>query len=207
MEIVPQDRVLVVKAKASPTDADDLVIGMETQIRFPALQEKNIPIVTGKISKVSADSFEDERTGMHYFEIEVMVPPEELARLREIRADGGLRAGLPAEVIVPLRKRTALAYLLSLCRERSGRRAARTEGHNDCDSWSGLQHAPNRCARSPDVESCLSTAPSARRSQADELCPSAPAIPTSLYMNTPRPVLFCGVFGASSAKATSSAAS
>lgn len=112
MEIVPQDRVLVVEAKASPTDADDLVIGMETQIRFPALQEKNIPIVTGRISKVSADSFEDERTGMHYFEIEVMVPPEELARLREIRADGGLRAGLPAEVIVPLKKRTALAYLL-----------------------------------------------------------------------------------------------
>jgi membrane fusion protein, type I secretion system len=112
MEIVPQDRILVVEAKALPTDADDLAIGMETQIRFPALQEKNIPIVTGRISKVSADSFEDERTGQHYFEIEVVVPPEELARLREIRADGGLRAGLPAEVIVPLRKRTALAYLL-----------------------------------------------------------------------------------------------
>lgn len=112
MEIVPQDRVLVIEAKASPTDADDLSIGMETQIRFPALQEKNVPIVTGKISKVSADSFEDERTGMRYFKIEVMVPPEELSRLREIRADGGLRAGLPAEVMVPLRKRTALAYLL-----------------------------------------------------------------------------------------------
>lgn len=112
MEIVPKDRVLVVEAKAAPTDADDLVIGMETQIRFSALQEKNIPILTGKISKVSADSFEDERTGLRYFEIEVMVPSEELAKLREIRADGGLRAGLPAEVMVPLRKRTALAYLL-----------------------------------------------------------------------------------------------
>ena len=112
MEIVPQDRVLVIKAKASPTDADDLSIGMETQIRFSALQEKSIPILTGTISKVSADSFEDDRTGMRYFEIEVLVPPYELARLREIRADGGLRAGLPAEVMVPLRKRTALAYLL-----------------------------------------------------------------------------------------------
>ncbi len=112
MEIVPQDRVLVVKAKASPSDADDLSVGMQTQVRFSALQEKNIPIVRGEISKVSADSFEDERTGMRYFEIEVMVPEEELARLRTIRADGGLRAGLPAEVMVPLRKRTALAYLV-----------------------------------------------------------------------------------------------
>jgi len=64
------------------------------------------------ISKVSADSFEDERTGARYFQIEVMVPDEELAKLRRIRADGGIRAGLPAEVMVPLRKRTALAYLL-----------------------------------------------------------------------------------------------
>lgn len=112
MEIVPQDRVLVIEAKASPADADDLSVGMETQVRFSALQEKNIPIVMGTISRVSADSFEDERTGLRYFEIEVMVPADELAKLREIRADGGLRAGLPAEVMVPLRKRTALAYLL-----------------------------------------------------------------------------------------------
>jgi HlyD family type I secretion membrane fusion protein len=112
MEIVPHDRVLVIDAKASPTDADDLSIGMMTQIRFPSLQERSIPIIEGRISKVSADSFEDERTGQHYFEIEVMVPPEELAKLREFRADGGIRAGLPAEVMVPMHKRTALAYLI-----------------------------------------------------------------------------------------------
>lgn len=112
MEIVPSDRSLVIEAKAAPTDADDLAIGMTTQIRFPALQEKDLPILEGQISKVSADSFEDQRTGMHYFEIEVMVPPESLEKLKAFRSDGGIRAGLPAQVIVPLRKRTALGYLL-----------------------------------------------------------------------------------------------
>jgi HlyD family secretion protein len=112
MEIVPTDRRLVIEAKAAPTDADDLTIGMTTQIRFPALQEKDIPIIEGQIAKVSADSFEDQRTGLHYFEIEVTVPPESLEKLKEFRADGGIRAGLPAQVIVPLRKRTALGYLL-----------------------------------------------------------------------------------------------
>ena len=112
MEIVPTDRRLVIEAKAAPTDADDLTIGMTTQIRFPALQEKDLPIIEGQISKVSADSFEDQRTGLHYFEIEVMVPPESLEKLKEFRADGGIRAGLPAQVVVPLRKRTALGYLL-----------------------------------------------------------------------------------------------
>jgi HlyD family secretion protein len=112
MEIVPTDRNLVIEAKALPTDADDLHVGMVTQIRFPALQERDIPIIEGEISKVSADSFEDPRTGLHYFEIEVLVPPEALAKLKEFRADGGIRAGLPAQVVVPLRQRTALGYLL-----------------------------------------------------------------------------------------------
>jgi len=112
MEIVPSDRSLVIEAKAAPTDADDLTIGMTTQIRFPALQEKDLPIIEGQISKISADSFEDQRTGLHYFEIEVMVPLESLDKLKEFRADGGIRAGLPAQVVVPLRKRTALGYLL-----------------------------------------------------------------------------------------------
>ncbi len=47
MEIVPQDRALVIEGKASPTDADDLSPGMETQVRFTALQERNLPILKG----------------------------------------------------------------------------------------------------------------------------------------------------------------
>src|SRR3546814_19525348 len=45
MEIVPQDRALVIDGTASPTDADDLAPGMETQIRFTALQERNLPLL------------------------------------------------------------------------------------------------------------------------------------------------------------------
>lgn len=112
MEIVPQDKRLLIEAKASPTDADDLQVGMHTQIRFPALQERNMPILQGRIANVSADSFEDERTGARYFRVEVEVPPEQLSVIREFRADGGLRPGLPAEVLVPLRKRSALSYLI-----------------------------------------------------------------------------------------------
>lgn len=112
MEIVPQDRALVVEARAAPTEADDLRIGMKTQVRFSALQERNLPILEGAVTRVSADSFEDERTGTRYFEIEIVVPPAELEKIRQIRGDTGLRAGLPAEVMVPLRSRSALSYLI-----------------------------------------------------------------------------------------------
>ena len=112
MEIVPQDRALVIEGKAAPTDADDLVPGMTTQIRFSALQERNLPILSGTISKVSADSFEDERTGQHYFRIQLVVPPSELAKLKKVRSDGGSRAGLPVEIMITLRKRTAISFLV-----------------------------------------------------------------------------------------------
>jgi HlyD family type I secretion membrane fusion protein len=111
MEIVPLNRALVIEAKASPNDADDLKPNMVTQVRFSALHERNLPILSGRISKVSADSFEDERTGMRHFMIEVIVPPTELDKIRQVRGDSGLKAGLPAEVLVPMRKRTALGYL------------------------------------------------------------------------------------------------
>jgi len=112
MEVVPQDRALVIEGKVSPTDADDLSPGMQTQVRFSALQERNLPILKGKLTKISADSFEDQRTGMQYFKIEAVVPPSELAKLDLIRRGGALKAGLPAQVLIPLRKRTALDYLV-----------------------------------------------------------------------------------------------
>jgi HlyD family type I secretion membrane fusion protein len=112
MEVVPQDRRLVVEARVAPTDADDLTVGMQTQVRFSALQERNLPILKGTITKLSADSFEDPRTGQRYFNIEVVAPPSELAKIRQVRGDSGLKAGLPAEVMVPLRQRSALAYLV-----------------------------------------------------------------------------------------------
>jgi HlyD family secretion protein len=112
MEVVPQDRQLVVEGKAAPADADDLRPGMPTQVRFSGLHERNLPILHGRLTKVSADGMEDERTGQRYFKIEVVVPPEQLRLIREVRPDGGLQAGMPAEVMIPLRKRSALEYLV-----------------------------------------------------------------------------------------------
>jgi HlyD family type I secretion membrane fusion protein len=113
MEIVPQDRALVIQANVSPADADDLRIGQTTQIRFTSLHERDLPILKGKLTKLSADSFLDEASGQRYFRAEVSVPPAEMDRIRKARGPRtGLQAGLPVEVLVPLRKRSALDYLV-----------------------------------------------------------------------------------------------
>lgn len=113
MEIVPEEAALVIEAEVSPTDADDLRIGQETEVRFTAFRERDLPILHGELTALSADSFVEERTGRTFFRINVIVPPEELAKVQDVRGeDTGLRPGLPVEVVVPLRKRTALQYFL-----------------------------------------------------------------------------------------------
>ncbi|KRA66490.1 secretion protein HylD [Caulobacter sp. Root655] len=113
MEIVPQDRRLVIQAKVSPNDADDLRPGQKTQIRFTSLHERDLPLLNGTLTELSADSFTDEKTGAQYFRAEVAAPPSELDKIRQLRGvQSGLQAGLPVEVLIPLRKRSALAYLL-----------------------------------------------------------------------------------------------
>jgi len=111
MEIVPTHAQLVIRAKISPNDADDLTVGQQTEIRIPAFHQRNLPILHGRITEISADSFLDEKTGQRYFTADVEVPASETAKIAKVRgAEAGLRPGLPVEVIVPLRKRTALQY-------------------------------------------------------------------------------------------------
>jgi len=113
MEIVPQDRRLVIQAKVSPNDADDLRPGQQTQIRFTSLHERDLPLLNGVLTELSADSFTEEKTGAQFFRAEISAPASELDKIRQIRgAQSGLQAGLPVEVLIPLRKRSALAYLL-----------------------------------------------------------------------------------------------
>jgi HlyD family secretion protein len=111
MEIVPQNRELVIEAKLSPADADDVRLGMQSQIRLSGVQDRSLPILMGTVSRVSADSLEDPRTGQHYFTMEVTVPETELAKVREAHKGVSLTAGLPADVMVKLRARSALSYL------------------------------------------------------------------------------------------------
>lgn len=114
MDVVPRDQPLIVEAQVQPRDADDLRAGMDVEVKVTAFSGRNLPIVHGSLTRVSADRFTDDRSGLGYFLAEVQVPPEELRRLEE---SGGaqqrqLRAGLPAEIVAPTRKRTALQYLI-----------------------------------------------------------------------------------------------
>ena len=112
MDIVPEDEPLIIEARVKPSEVSNLKVGLDTQIRITGFHERGMPILHGIVSKISADALVDEKTGASYFRIEVKVPAHERELIKQVRgAEQGLMPGLPVEVIIPLRRRSALSYL------------------------------------------------------------------------------------------------
>ena len=112
MDIVPENRRLVIIAKVRAVDADDVFPGQVAQVRFVSVNDRTLPLLRGTVKTISADSFTNEQTGEAYFRSEVEVAPAELARVRDSLGHGTLRPGLPVELVLAVRKRTALQYLV-----------------------------------------------------------------------------------------------
>jgi HlyD family secretion protein len=112
MDVVPDGRELVIQAQLNPSDADDAFAGQSAQIRFVSVHNRTLPLFSGTVRTVSADSFTDEKTGRSYFRAEIVVPDDELRKVQSVLGRGELRPGLPVEAVLAVRKRTALQYLL-----------------------------------------------------------------------------------------------
>lgn len=112
MEVVPQDKKLIIQAQVDPRGADDVFQGQEAQVRFTSVDDRSLPLLSGTVRTISADRFTDDKSGQPYFRAEIEVRPEELAKVQDALGRGKLRPGLPAELVMSVRKRTALQYLL-----------------------------------------------------------------------------------------------
>jgi HlyD family secretion protein len=108
MLIVPQTDDLQVEAKVNPQDIDKLQIGQKTLLRLSAFNQRTTPELNGVVSRVSPDVTTDQRTGQSYYTIRVSMPPQEIARLGEVK----LIPGMPAEAFVQTGDRTVISYLM-----------------------------------------------------------------------------------------------
>lgn len=112
MDIVPDNRMLIIQAQVDPSGADDVYPNQVAQIRFTTVEDRTLPLLTGRVRTISADSFTDEKTGRSFFRAEVEVPAAEMQKVQGVLGQGQLRPGLPVELVFAMRKRTALQYLL-----------------------------------------------------------------------------------------------
>lgn len=125
MDIVPEKAELVVAARLSPNDIDDVAVGDRAELRFSGMHDRNMPILMGTITRISADAMNDQKNGASFYTAELKVGPSEMQKLKDVRGPNFvLPAGAPVEAIIPVRKRTALQYafepLLSTLRKSGG---------------------------------------------------------------------------------------
>ena len=107
MLIVPEADNLAVEAKANPQDIDQLQVGQKAMMRFTNFNQRTTPEIYGNITRISADTTTDQRTGVSYYTIRVGMPPDEVAKLGEVK----LVPGMPVETFVQTGDRTVMSYL------------------------------------------------------------------------------------------------
>ena len=108
MEIVPHDKALIIEARVSPFDIDRVQAGQSAEVRFAVF--KDAYLVTGKLTKLSADRLIDSSTNTPYFAAEVAIEQEDFERFYN---GARLVPGMPAEVLIKTGERTFIDYILS----------------------------------------------------------------------------------------------
>lgn len=103
MDVVPVSDDFVVEAMLPTRDIDKVHKGLHADVRFTH-------VIPGRVENVSADAFQDQRTGAPYYRAEILVTPEGMERMKEYGFQ--LIPGMPAEVVIKTGERTVLEYLL-----------------------------------------------------------------------------------------------
>ena len=107
MEIVPDADKLVIDARVSPMDIDRVEVGQPAEVRFSVF--KDAYMVSGTLTKLSADRLVDQGSDMPYYSAEIRLLEEDLHLLRGM----SLVPGMPAEVLIKTGERTMMRYLTS----------------------------------------------------------------------------------------------
>jgi HlyD family type I secretion membrane fusion protein len=109
LDIVPDGDELVIDARVATKDIDDVRAGQSAFVTFPSLPQRNMQRINGLVAQVSADAFQDNRTGNMYYLAKIKV---DRRHLEEAAPNIRLFAGMPAEVYITTVNRTVLEYLM-----------------------------------------------------------------------------------------------
>lgn len=108
MHIVPSAGGFVIEARIPSRDIDNIYPGQYAEIRFSAFNQRLTNVIEGEVTHVSADTFEDEATGTHYYKARIKVTEE---GKRDMTENMQLLAGMPAEVMIRTGERTFASYV------------------------------------------------------------------------------------------------
>ena len=109
MMIVPESDTLSVEVKVEPKDIDNVAIGQPVVLRFSAFNQRTTPELNGSVTRVAADTTNDQRTGQSYYIVRISMTAEEIERLGDTVK---LAPGMPVEAFIQTGDRTMMSYFI-----------------------------------------------------------------------------------------------
>ena len=111
LDIVPGQQNLIVEARLSPQDVDQLRVGQMAEVRFSAFRQRDMPMIQGQLMTLSADRLMEDVNGtkQSYYLAYIRVTDKGVADLAKLNLQ--LVPGMPADVLVTTGQRTLWHYL------------------------------------------------------------------------------------------------
>lgn len=106
--IVPQQSPLIVQSRIDAQHVDQVRVGQPALLRFSAFDRRTTPEVAGEVIAVSADIFEDDRTGARYYRADIRMAPD----ARDQLGSRTLLPGMPVEAFIQGEERSPLSYFV-----------------------------------------------------------------------------------------------
>ena len=106
-DIVPVDAALVLEAHLRPEDISNVRLGQPARIKFTSYKYRNLTMVWGKVTYVSADRLVDKANNLPYYSVMVTADADSVQSAGELQ----VQAGMPAEVYIEGSSQTPFQYL------------------------------------------------------------------------------------------------
>lgn len=108
MQVIPTADALVVDARVTPTDIDQVVLGASVRLQVHAGNQRATPELIGEIVRVSGDLSQDPQTGQQYYQARAALPDD----AQEVLGELVLVPGMPVTAFIQTQSRTVLEYLM-----------------------------------------------------------------------------------------------
>ena len=108
LKIIPQTDELLVEARVSPADIDQVQPLQGAVIRLSSFNRSITPEMEAQITHVSADLTEDEARGTSYYIVQLKLMDLNTPTMKGV----SLLPGMPADVFISTEARTVMSYLV-----------------------------------------------------------------------------------------------
>ncbi|MCR2745236.1 HlyD family type I secretion periplasmic adaptor subunit [Limnobacter parvus] len=116
MDIAPSEGRLEIDGRLDLNLVDKVATGMPVSIKFSGISATKTPELEGALKSISADSLVDERTGVPYYSVRILLTDESLSKA----PDFGIQPGMMSEVFINTGERTLMNYLFKPLMDRVG---------------------------------------------------------------------------------------